>query len=69
EVWTATADPAEQIQRSHQLEALIAEEVPFAMLFFEDGIYSFRPQAYDRWTFQKGQGIFQKLSFLPDVRL
>ncbi len=65
--WTVAADPADQTELSHQLEALIAQELPFAMLFFEDGIYTFRPQAYDQWVFQKGQGIFQKLSFLPEL--
>jgi peptide/nickel transport system substrate-binding protein len=50
------------------LEALIAQELPFVTLFYEDGTYVYRPAAYDKWIYQKGQGIFHKLSFLPGVK-
>lgn len=61
----ATVDPAKRQQLIRQQEALIARELPLVTLFYEDGLYVYRPQAYDGWVFQKGQGIFQKLSFLP----
>lgn len=42
---------------------LLRDEAPAVPLFFAPGIYAFRPQAYDRWVFVKGSGIFDKRSF------
>jgi peptide/nickel transport system substrate-binding protein len=64
----ATIDPAKQKTVMNQLEAFIASELPFDMLFYEDGMYVYRPAAYDKWVFQKGQGTFHKLTFLPNVK-
>lgn len=63
-----TVDEAKQKTLMHQLEALTARERPFVMLYYDDGIYAYRPAVYDRWVYQKGQGIFHKLSFLPDAK-
>lgn len=63
-----TSEPAKQTELMTQLNGIIADELPFAMLFFEDGVYAFRPNAYDGWVYQKGQGIFQKLSFQPNAK-
>lgn len=63
-----TTDPDKQKTLVRQLEALIAQELPFVTLFYEDGTYVYRPAAYDKWIYQKGQGIFHKLSFLPGVK-
>lgn len=60
-----TVDPDRRKQIVRQQEAFIAREVPFVTLLYEDGAYAYRPRAYDGWVFQKGQGTFQKLSFLP----
>ncbi|NJO81972.1 MAG: hypothetical protein HC828_03725 [Blastochloris sp.] len=46
------------------MEALIAAELPFVTLWYEDGNYAFRAAAYNNWTYQKGQGTFTKLSFV-----
>ncbi len=63
-----TTDVVEQTKVARQLEAIIAQDLPFVVLFYEDGIYVYRPAAYDKWVYQKGQGIFHKLSFLPGVK-
>lgn len=60
-----TADEAKRKSLIQQLEKLIAEEVPFSMLYFQDGIYAYRAETYDGWVYQKGLGIITKLSFLP----
>lgn len=64
----ATMDAERQRTLARQLEAVIAQDVPFVVLYYEDGVYAYRPAVYDRWVFQKGQGIFHKLTFLPNVK-
>jgi len=68
DAWRVTVDEAEQRALAGELEALIAAELPFVTLFYEDGNYAFRPTAYDGWIYQKGQGTFSKLSFLSALR-
>lgn len=58
-------DPAQQKTLSQQMEALIAKELPFVMLYYADGTYVYQPKTYDGWIYQTGQGIFHKLSFQP----
>jgi len=62
------SDPEKQKALAHQLEAIIARDVPFLVLYYEDGNYAYRPAVYDQWVYQKGQGIFHKLTFLPHVK-
>lgn len=64
----ATMEPEKQKTLARQLEAIIAQDVPFVVLYYEDGVYAYRPAVYDKWVFQKGQGIFHKLTFLPHVK-
>ncbi len=45
-------------------QALIAEQVPLVPLYYADGAYAYRPDAYDGWTFQDGQGILHKRSLV-----
>lgn len=59
------AAPDDQRDRLHALDALIARERPFVMLWYADLAYAYRPRRFDRWVFQAGQGIFHKLSFDP----
>ncbi len=59
-----TGDAAERAALVSQLEALIADETPFVMLYFPDGIYGYDSETYDGWVFQNGIGIFTRLSFL-----
>lgn len=49
----------------NEIQALIAQDLPFIMLAYPDGAYAYRAPAYDGWVFMAGQGIFHKLSFLP----
>jgi peptide/nickel transport system substrate-binding protein len=63
-----TADEAKRKSLIQQLERLIADEVPFSMLYFQDGVYAYRAETYDGWVFQKGLGIITKLSFIPALR-
>jgi peptide/nickel transport system substrate-binding protein len=58
-------DPDAQMELAHQMEALIASELPFVMLFYADGNYVYQSDVYDQWVYQTGQGIFHKLSFQP----
>ena len=60
-----TVDEAKRKGAVQGLERAIATEVPFVMLYFQDGNYGYRAQTYDGWVYQKGQGIYTKLSFVP----
>lgn len=64
---TSTVDPAKQKELVQKLEAVIARDLPFVMLYYQDGIYAFRPTTYGQWLYQQGQGIMNKLSFLPNA--
>ena len=37
-------------------------------LYFPDGTFANRPQAYDQWIQEIGHGIFHNRSFLPGNR-
>ena len=41
---------------------------PTISLYFPDGTFAYRPQAYDQWIQEIGHGIFHKRSFLPGNR-
>ncbi|GIW07678.1 MAG: peptide ABC transporter substrate-binding protein [Dehalococcoidia bacterium] len=60
-----TADESTRKRLAQSIEQLIATELPFVMLYFADGAYAYRADAYDGWVYQKGQGIFTRLSFVP----
>jgi peptide/nickel transport system substrate-binding protein len=60
-----TADETRRKELIQSLEKIAAADVPFVMLYFQDGNYAYRAEVYDRWVYQKGLGIFTKLSFLP----
>lgn len=59
-----TVDMQRQEEIHHALQEIVAETLPFVTLFYPDGIYAFRPGAYDGWVYQAGQGILNKLSFV-----
>jgi peptide/nickel transport system substrate-binding protein len=63
----STADEAKRKEIIQSLEKIAAADVPFVMLYFQDGNYAFRSDVYDRWVYQKGLGIFTKLSFITGV--
>ncbi|MBZ0292916.1 MAG: ABC transporter substrate-binding protein [Anaerolineae bacterium] len=62
---STTLDVDRQIELMHEIQAIIAEELPFIMLLYPDAVYAYRPAVFDNWLFMTGQGVFHKLSFLP----
>jgi peptide/nickel transport system substrate-binding protein len=60
-----TIDPDRQSKLMSDLQSAVADTVPFVTLFYPDGIYAYRPGTYDGWVYQNGQGILNKLSFVP----
>ncbi|NDJ62230.1 MAG: hypothetical protein GYB67_13975 [Chloroflexi bacterium] len=61
----ATNDSQRQQELLNEIQTLIAEDLPFIMILYPNGVYAYRPAVYDDWLFMTGQGIFHKLSFLP----
>lgn len=61
----ATLDADARRALVQEMQALIAEELPFVPLYYADGIYAYQPDVYSGYVFVKGQGIINKLSFLP----
>ena len=60
-----TLDVERQTALMHEIQAIIADELPFIMLLYPDAVYAYRPAVFDSWLFMSGQGVFHKLSFLP----
>ncbi|CAN5753327.1 ABC transporter substrate-binding protein [soil metagenome] len=59
-----TTDPAERRTLLHAAQERLAQDLPLVTLFYQDGIYAFRPAAFDGWTYMAGQGIINKGSFV-----
>lgn len=57
-------DTAERARLVGQLQSLLARDLPLITLFYQDGVYAYRPAAFDGWTYMVGQGIINKRSFL-----
>lgn len=47
-----------------QAQERLASDLPLITLFYQDGIYAYRPAAYDGWSYMAGQGIVHKGSFV-----
>ena len=58
------ADDATAAQLIGDLQALIAEQLPFVLLAYPDGAYAFNSDTYAAWEFIQGQGIVSKVSLL-----
>lgn len=57
---------AEALKKQVQdLQAAIAEEVPFVTLVYPNGNYAYWAEVYDGWVFVTGQGVLSRLSFIP----
>ncbi len=61
-------DPDKQSKLLFDLQTAVADTVPFVTLYYPDDIFAYRPEAYDGWVFQNGQGILNKLSFVSAPR-
>lgn len=46
------------------IQEIVAQDLPLITLFYQDGIYAYRPAAFDDWTYMAGQGIINKRSFV-----
>lgn len=57
-------DPQASAEAIRELQAIIAEDLPFIMLLYPDGAYGYNAATYDGWAFMSGQGVFHKLSLL-----
>lgn len=47
-----------------ELQAAVAELRPFITLYYPDGAYAFRPDSFDGWVYQAGQGPLGKISLV-----
>lgn len=58
-------DPDLRAKLLKQLQAVIVDEMPFIVLMYPDGVYAYWSSVYDNLAFISGQGVVNKLSFLP----
>ena len=58
------ADEATAAALIGDLQALIAEQLPFVLLAYPDGAYAYNSESYDGWEFIAGQGVVSKVSLL-----
>jgi peptide/nickel transport system substrate-binding protein len=62
-------DATRAAELTSELQALIADRVPFVLLAYPDGAYVYDSSVYDGWEFIAGQGIVSKVSLLdPSAR-
>ncbi|MBX3143954.1 MAG: ABC transporter substrate-binding protein [Trueperaceae bacterium] len=59
-----TTDEAERRALLYAAQERLAADLPLIPVFYQDGIYAYRPAAYSGWTFMAGQGIIHKGSFV-----
>ena len=57
-------DEAKRTELLRSIQEVLAQDLPLITLFYQDGIYAYRPAAYDDWTYMAGQGIINKGSFV-----
>jgi peptide/nickel transport system substrate-binding protein len=60
-----TTDPVQLKKLVIDLQAAIADGVPFVTLVYPNGNYAYWSTVYDNWVFVAGQGVLSRLSFLP----
>lgn len=66
EALLSTLDDAERTEVAQQLQARIAETLPFVTLLYPNGAYAYRPEVFGDWVSITGVGPMTKLSFVPD---
>ncbi len=62
----ASQDPEEREELIKELQLAISDEMPFVLLMYPDGNYAYWSSVYDNLAFIAGQGVVNKLSFLPE---
>lgn len=60
-------DEAKRTELVKELQTLVATDLPFLLLLYPDGAYAYNADKYDGWIFMTGQGVFHKLSLLPEA--
>lgn len=53
-----------RIEAAGQLQDQIVDQMPFLTLYYRNGAYAFREDVYDGWTWQDGQSLLHKASFV-----
>ena len=61
-----TVDEAARRDLLHEVQSVLASDLPLITLFYQDGIYAYRPASFDDWTYMVGQGIINKNSFVQE---
>lgn len=64
---TTEMNPERSAELIRELQTIIAADLPFILLLYPDGAYAYNASVYDGWAFMTGQGVFHKLSFLPEA--
>ena len=64
--FVSSAVAARTEELSIELQERFAENLPFIPLMSVNGIFAYRPEAYDGWVYLKGTGIMTVWSFLPE---
>ncbi len=62
----ASQDPDVRTELIKELQLAIVEEMPFVILAYPDGNYAYWSSVYDNLAYIAGQGVVNKLSFLPE---
>jgi peptide/nickel transport system substrate-binding protein len=57
-------DPERRRELLFAVQERLASDLPFITLFYQDGIFAYRPGVFDGWTYMAGQGIINKESFV-----
>jgi peptide/nickel transport system substrate-binding protein len=65
-VEATTAERDRRTELTAEMQEILAEEAPAIVMWYDPGLYAYRPAAYDGWVRDPGQGIFTKRSFLPE---
>lgn len=65
-VEATTAERNRREELTAEMQEILAEEAPVIVMWYDPGLYAYRPAAYDGWVRDPGQGIFTKRSFLPE---
>ncbi|TMR14369.1 ABC transporter substrate-binding protein [Nonomuraea turkmeniaca] len=63
-VKTLTSAPSmeDRTAAAKQLQAQIAEQMPFLTLYYRNGAYAFRKDVFSGWTWQNGSAVLNKFS-------
>ena len=62
----ATSEVPDRKPLLNEMQGILAEEAPAIVLYYPDGRYAYRPEAYAGWVSDFGHGIFTKRSFLQE---